>query len=261
VAAFLSEVPVAHVEAGLRTYASEPFPEEALRRMIACVAKWHFCPDKYALGNIGREVGGGTMIHQCDVGGIEYYNKDFKGYVVGNTINDTLPKHPFRVLATLHRRENWGKRILDAIEILARFAADDKTEVFITKHPNWRRFMSEAVYSDLGPAPDTLCYYQEPADRETFVKRMRGADLVVTDSGGLQEECAFLGIPCIVFRTATERTALLENGAIELVHPDRPEALRAALDRHLQRRYTYGRGDTSEKIAKILMEELSNEHD
>ena len=84
-------------------------------------------------------------------------------------------------------------------------------------------------------------------------------DLVVTDSGGLQEEACFLGTPCICVRTSTERTVLVENGAVELVHPDKPEELREALDRHLNRRYAYGRGDTSEKIAEILMKESGND--
>jgi UDP-N-acetylglucosamine 2-epimerase (non-hydrolysing) len=243
VAAFLSEVPVAHVEAGLRTYASEPFPEEALRRMIACVARWHFCPDEDAAQNVANESG---IVHST-------FGAEDGIYVVGNTINDTLPKHPFRVLATLHRRENWGDRIWNALEVLSDFQCSDPEDdgaidVIAVRHPNWEERYKYTLVGALG------C---EPLDRSVLLEELQLADVVVTDSGGLQEECAFLSIPCIVFRTATERTALLENGAIELVHPDRPEELRAALDRHLQRRYTYGRGDTSEKIAKILMEELN----
>ena len=245
-AAFLKGFPIGHVEAGLRTYAREPFPEEAFRRMIGAMATWHFCPDKGASNHIMAENKG--------------YMHDHSGiFVTGNTINDILPKKPFKVLATLHRRENWGKRILDALIVLQRFTAEGKGTIktMAIRHPNWDAHLpTKNLVGAIMEEGDVIYSLEPPMDHNELIDVIQEADLVVTDSGGLQEEAAFLGTPCICVRTSTERTALVENGAVELVHPDRPEELRAALDRHLDRRYAYGRGDASTKIAEILMGEL-----
>ena len=238
VAAFLEEVPVAHVEAGLRTYASEPFPEEALRRMIGAVARWHFCPDLRAARNINAE---------CAL-------NDRGVYVVGNTINDTLPQQLFRVLATLHRRENAGTRILNALMTLGVFTDNNENvSMTVIRHPNWQGFMSAEEYSDHG-ADEHFC---DPLSRTVFMEELQLADLIVTDSGGLQEECAWFGIPCLVVRSSTERTALVGSGAVKLIDPDKPEDLTAALDAEYAKRYVYGHGDTGKKIAAILKEELA----
>ena len=235
VAAFLEEVPVAHVEAGLRTYEAEPFPEEALRRMIGAVATYHFCPDDTAKHNIWRE---------CNpTAGIPMLT-----YTVGNTVNDTLPAKPFRILATLHRRENWGERILSALNVLSTFSG--KCALSVVRHPNWGIHMAVADLPDLE--------YISPVGRADFIDQIVGADLIVTDSGGLQEECALLGKPCLVVRTSTERTALLGQGVVTLIHPDRPEDLAQAIKAEYNKRYVYGvPGTVSKKIAKILKEELS----
>jgi len=242
-AAYLADVPVAHVEAGLRTYSRDPWPEEAFRGMIARLARWHFCPDEYALGNIHRERG---MCEQEVVkgkytGSVQYDAENV--HVVGNTIIDTLPIAPFRVLVTLHRRENWGKRIQDALATL--FWTDD-IEVNVIRHPNWAQFDYNT---------DGLKVW-EPMPHSDLLDLMLNSSVVVTDSGGLTEEAAHFGIPCIVVREATERVALLSTGAIRLVNPDEPEELREMLEYELAKRQCYGDGHASEKIAEILMEAL-----
>ena len=244
VASFLEGVPVAHVEAGLRTYNKEPYPEEAFRRMIGAVATWHFAPDQTAARNVIRE-NSGAPNYQGDIVNARHEWETYGIFIVGNTINDTLPKKPFKVLATLHRRENWGERRKEAMKVLGDFVQNDNVEVSVIRHPNWDMDGFQSRVACLAPL-----------SHDELIEMIQEVDLVVTDSGGLQEEAAFLGTPCICVRTSTERTTLVENGAVELVHPDRPEELRAALDRHLNRRYAYGRGNTSEKIAEILMGEL-----
>lgn len=246
-AAFLARVPVAHVEAGLRTYAAEPFPEEAFRRQIAAVAKWHFAPDTQAAHNI---------LHEQNAPDMVLYNQVVWGnrnvYVVGNTVIDTMPYAPLRVLATLHRRENWGRRIQASLDALAAFqtAHGDSVDIRVVSHPNW------ASQGILQPRGLTAL---SPMNRDRLLTRLRTADLVVTDSGGLQEEAAHFGKPCAVLRSSTERVALERAGAVELLDPDEPQELEGWLRRHLDRRRCYGSGDAAQRIARILVEELDRE--
>ena len=239
-AAYLVDVPVAHVEAGLRTYRRDPYPEEAFRGMIARLATWHFCPDMDAAASITRETRRfDTEIEDEKVEGV---------YVVGNTIIDTLPITPFRVLVTLHRRENWGDRIINAVAELRDFGATNKCQMTMIRHPNWEGFGLRPIGNDNFISP--------PMSHDNLINEMLNSAVVVTDSGGLQEEAAHFGIPCIVVREQTERTALLSTGAVRLVNPDRPEELRTALKFELAKRTQYGDGHAGEKIAEILMEEL-----
>lgn len=252
-AAYLQEIPVAHVEAGLRTYADEPRPEEAFRGMIARLATWHFAPDEDAAENICREMNRADTPHFHNaippIWGNEFC-REANVWVVGNPIIDTLGKQPFRVLATLHRRENWGRRIAEAIRVLDEFNRQDGVEVYIVRHPNWEAHLDPAEMPDL--------YFRaiDPVKHDALVDRIRSADCVVTDSGGLQEEAAYVGTPCIVVRTATERTALVRNGAVRLVDPDKPDVLHRLLVEQRERRTAYGTGDSGDTIAKILVSEL-----
>ncbi len=251
-AAYLADVPVAHVEAGLRTYSRDPWPEEAFRGMITRLAKWHFCPDAYAAGNIHRERGANIqeVEESACIGSVGYDAKNV--HVVGNTIIDTLPIVPFCVLVTLHRRENWGERIYEAIGQLWDFSADTGAIITLVRHPNYDSWWNMAAISD---RPNKATVIQ-PVSHDDLLDLMLNSSVVVTDSGGLTEEAAHFGIPCIVVREATERVALLSTGAIRLVNPDEPEELQRALEDELAKRTAYGDGHASEKIAEILMEAL-----
>ena len=242
-AAFLARVPVAHVEAGLRTYSDEPWPEEAFRRQIGAVARWHFAPDLDAAHNVISERESHRVVMTT-----EEYRAARGIFVVGNTVIDTLPDNTFKVLATLHRRENWGARIQNAIDELATFAFAGNVFVRIIEHPNWS---VQGLTKPAGPI------YTPPLPREALLDEMRRADLIVTDSGGLQEEAAHFGIDTIVLRTSTERVALARTGAVELVDPDSPTSLRDALEAKLARRRCYGVGDSGKRIAEILVHELT----
>lgn len=248
-AAFLARVPVAHVEAGLRTYQSEPWPEEAFRRQIAAVARWHFCPDEIARQNILSENYRETSDHDRD------WEELNRVHVVGNTVIDTLPKRALRVLVTLHRRENWGTRRKHALRELIFFGHANKgVEVTIVRHPN-----GASDYAEEMTEGEQAYWLVNPMPHDQFLSELRESDLVVTDSGGLQEEAAHMGVACLVLRTATERVALARCGAVEIVDPDAPEALREALERHLARRSCYGDGTSGEQIARILVRELSSD--
>lgn len=235
-AGFLAEVPVAHVEAGLRTYAETPYPEESFRRSIAAMASIHFCPDMQAATNIQREWGG-----LCPEG--------HKLYVTGNTVIDTMKPKKLRVLGTFHRRENWGAPIREVLDTLNNFANSDKVEVDVISHPNWE---SKALPGVNAPNTWKNILFLQAQKREKLLHYFERHyyDIVVTDSGGLQEECAHFGIPVVVFRTHTERTALANSGAVKLAPTG--EEIKHILEDIFQGRFAYGDGDAAKKIANII---------
>lgn len=245
-AAFLARVPVAHVEAGLRTYASEPWPEEGFRRQIAAVARWHFAPDEPAAENLVRELNR-PLSH--------WSRRDAGIFVTGNTVIDTLGRAPFRVLATLHRRENWYGRRRRALATLARVArSHDDVELAIIAHPN-----GGDATGDYAGAIECADFLVEPVPHEKFLEMMQLADVIVTDSGGLQEEAAHFGIKTLVVRSSTERVALERAGAITLVDPDDENALERELASAIGARRCYGDGTAGARIADILVKELAKE--
>ena len=262
-AAFFMRVPVAHVEAGLRTHdLYAPFPEEFDRRMIAQIAFFHFAPTDEARDNLLSE-------------GIPWD----RIFVVGNTAADALRKnlkeefsHPLLaragsegkklVLLTAHRRENLGEKMTACFRGIAAAIAGRKDILCVFpmhKNPKVR----EKAYSVFGDCPNVIL--TEPFDPVTFQNLMARADLVLTDSGGMQEEAAILGVPALVLRDCTERTEVLLSGALILTGTDENEVASAvktaidALPAHSESRrafsHPYGDGHTAEKILDILESE------
>jgi len=232
-AAFNRSIPVAHVEAGLRTYRDTPHPEEAYRRSIALMASMHFAPDTIARLNL-----------------IQEYIPHDRIFITGNTINDVMRAWApafngnLDILVTLHRRENTGRHIASALNTLGLWAI--KHNITVIKHPNWQD------QYDLSK----LINFIDPVPHDELLNLMSLNDFVVTDSGGLQEECAFLGCPCIVYREETERTALLNSGAIILAPPSDPDSLDDALRILLRRQYAYGNGTAGLQIARLIEKRL-----
>jgi UDP-N-acetylglucosamine 2-epimerase (non-hydrolysing) len=233
--AWLERVPVAHVEAGMRTYREEPWPEEQLRQMISRIARWHFAPSDIEVDALINEGVAADRI-----------------FLTGNPVIDSMPRQRLKVLVTLHRRENWGERIGNALDVLNTTAERSELPlgVSVVTHPNWNRWLSESF------SRWPYLNFAQPMSREHFLMAMAEADVIVTDSGGLQEEAAWFGKPCIVVRTATERKALEEVGAVLLVNPDRPVELRHILDTMVKARSAYGLGKASQRIAQKLRELL-----
>ena len=260
VAAFHRHIPIAHVEAGLRSHDLQfPFPEEMNRRATSIVTRWHFAPTAGAAQNLARE-GITDDVH-----------------VVGNTVVDALQHivaqnppipsdlvefiggHPF-ILATAHRRESWGGGIENIAVALRRLLDDtpDLRLVFVT-HPNpVARAPVVAALSDHPRAaiPGPLLY-------TSFIALLQGARIAVSDSGGIQEEGPTLGIPILVTRERTERDEGLEAGAVVMVgtDPDRiyGESSRILNDADAHRsmaragRELYGDGKAAERIAEVML--------
>jgi len=222
----LARVHVAHLEAGLRTRdPRRPFPEEPFRRWIAPLARWHFAPTPMAREHLLREGIAPAAVH-----------------VVGNPIVDLLrstleePAEPCPigwrerfarlVTLTLHRRENYG-RGLDAVcsTVLNLLDTHPDLGVACPVHPNPQ--VGARMRRWLGAHPRVLLV--APLDYRPFVRLLSESTLVITDSGGIQEEVPYLGVPTLVVREDTERPEALATGCVQLVPPE-PGRVAQAVD-------------------------------
>lgn len=218
-AAFYQQIPVGHVEAGLRTNnIYSPWPEEMNRQLNGRLCTWHFAPTEIARQNLLRE------------------NVDNAHIVVtGNTVIDALhwvvasgkavapqfgrDEHRRMVLITGHRRENLGdgmKHICQAINTLAEQFKDVDFVYPIHLNPNIRRAVHDIIDSSRSNV-----YLLEPLSYLEFVAMMQQSTLILTDSGGIQEEAPAFGKPVLVMRDTTERPEAIEAGTARLVGTDR----------------------------------------
>ncbi|MFC4762379.1 non-hydrolyzing UDP-N-acetylglucosamine 2-epimerase [Dyella koreensis] len=220
-AAFHRRVPFGHIEAGLRTQnLGQPFPEEGYRQMVARIARWHFAPTSGAAEHLRAE-------------GIS----DASIYITGNTGIDTL-MHTVRklgpaparqgraILLTAHRRENFGlplRNILAAARELADRYSD--IEILYPVHPNPN--VQESARSVLANHPRIKLL--PPQDYFDFVDLMRQSSLILTDSGGVQEEAPALAKPVLVLREQTERPEAIDAGVAKLVGTDTGRIVAAAM--------------------------------
>ncbi len=254
-AAFYNDVPVAHVEAGLRTNdRRDPFPEEINRSLTARLADLHFAPTEAARDNLRRE-------------GIA----DAAIVVSGNTVVDALkltiarcddacssPRGRY-VLVTVHRRENHGDalhRICDGLAQLLERQPALALRIPMHPHPRVRAVLVER----LGGHPRIALH--DALGHRAFVRALNDAALVLTDSGGVQEECAVLGKPVLVLRADTERPEVVDAGIGVVVGTDGmriADAACALLDddalyaRMSRRSDAFGRGDAARTILDALL--------
>jgi UDP-N-acetylglucosamine 2-epimerase (non-hydrolysing) len=260
-AAFFARVPVGHVEAGLRTYnIASPYPEEFNRRAIALLAKYHFAPTPLARRNLLGEgvapeavfVTGNTAIDALATTVREDYTHPALSWAEGSRL----------VLVTAHRRENLGepmRKMFRAIRRVIGEVPDVKAICPIHKNPAVRR----AAEEELGGC-DRLRII-EPLDVLDFHNFLARSHLILTDSGGIQEEAPSLGKPVLVMREETERPEGVAAGTLRLVGTEEEgiyrEAKRLLLDEDAYRamaetRNPYGDGTASRQIADILEREL-----
>lgn len=258
---FYHKIPVFHVEAGLRSYdIYEPFPEEVMRQMTSRVTKLHFAPtekNKEALLSEG-------------------INKD-SIYVVGNTVvdalfclsNETIEKSAQYfidnnvdidnklVLITAHRRENHGERIdriIQAIEYLAKKYPDHTFVIPVHPNPN----VKNKIHSELSKYENIKLL--PPLDYPNLVYLQKNAKLILTDSGGIQEEAPTFGCPTLVMRYETERQEGIDAGVSKLVGADYDKIIEESgailsLDKNktrLNAKNPYGDGKTAVNIEKII---------
>jgi UDP-N-acetylglucosamine 2-epimerase (non-hydrolysing) len=259
-AAYHRGIPVAHVEAGLRTYhAYAPFPEELNRRAIALIADLHFAPTRAARDNLLAERLGGE-VYVTGNSGI-----DALDHVLFRLDNDRRlraevdallpPPRPGirRILVTAHRRESFGAPFRAICGALHRLAARGDVEIMFPLHPN----PELGAPAELALGDTAGVQLLPPLDLPCFVRLLSEAELVLTDSGGVQEEAVTLGKPVLVLRAATERTEGVEAGAARLAGTD-ADAIVAAAEAALAapdpgpRSQLYGDGRAAERIADAL---------
>jgi UDP-N-acetylglucosamine 2-epimerase (non-hydrolysing) len=249
-AAFHEGIPVGHIEAGLRTGdLGHPFPEEMNRRVVDMVASAFFAPTPRAVENLLAQHAPKASIH-----------------LTGNTIVDALleiARHQGPavtedlVLVTVHRRENFGGPLSGILAAVARLArAFPHTQFLHVTHPN-PSVVSAIPRTGIPPNLEIA----EPLDYAGFVHALRRCRLVLTDSGGVQEEAPTFGKPVLVLREKTERPEAVEAGLATLVGTDEESIVRAA-SRHLAGPLAplldrpglnpYGDGRAADRIADVL---------
>lgn len=220
-AAFYARIPVGHVEAGLRTWnVHSPWPEEMNRKLTTGMADLHFAPTPTSRGNLLREGVDPARVHVTGNTGIDAL-LDAVAILDADAgraarLDALLPRlDPARrvLLVTGHRRENFDGGLERVARGLRALADRGDLEVVYPVHLN--PVVQEAARSTLGGHPNI--HLIEPLDYLPFVNLMRRADLIVTDSGGVQEEAPSLGKPVLVTRDTTERPEAVEAGTVELV--------------------------------------------
>jgi len=270
-AAFYESIPVGHVEAGLRTYdIKAPFPEEFNRQIISKITKWHFAPTKLSQKNLLSEgvnqssitVTGNTVIDALHWV-LKRIDKDKNRQKnLENILNANLPfnwKNKIFVLITAHRRENFGGGFLQICSAIKELASRyPKIHFVYPVHLNSN--VSKPVYEILSSFDNI--HLIKPLEYESFVYLLKYSYLVLTDSGGIQEEAPSLGKPVLVMRDVTERPEAVEAGTVEMVgsnHQSIVEGVSRLLDdkNHYQimsrTHNPYGDGLSCKRIVEVLL--------
>ena len=264
-ASFYNKIPVFHVEAGLRSYnLFEPYPEEAMRQMTSRIADLHFCPteaNRKALlsENIKPEkifVTGNTVIDALFCLTEETLSNAKKFFIANNIeINDEL------VLITAHRRENHGERLDRIISAIKFLAEKYSTHTFVIPvHPNPN--VKDKIENELGNYSNIKLL--EPLDYPNLVYLMKNAKLVLTDSGGIQEEAPSFACPVIVMRYETERKEGIDAGVSTLVGADFDKIVlesekilsQTRSNSRLKIQNPYGNGKSAQIIEQIIRERI-----
>jgi UDP-N-acetylglucosamine 2-epimerase (non-hydrolysing) len=237
--AFNRGIKVIHLEAGLRTYDNKnPYPEEMNRQLVSRIADINLCPTNNNSFN---------LVNERVMG---------KSYVVGNTGLDNLLKYKLnceynnKILVTLHRRENHNK-IQDWFKTINQLAVDNPEYEFILPvhpNPNVKKYISVL----------TNVKVINPLPHDELIQLLIKCSLIITDSGGLQEECSFFNKKCLVCRETTERPESLNMTSFLIENPNK---LKEAFNHHIDNKIVnfecpFGDGKASKKIVKILNEIL-----
>ena len=263
--AFFKKIPIGHVEAGLRTESIfSPFPEEANRRMISQLASLHFSPTKLASENLLKNgikknifVSGNTVVDALNLVSERKNKFNIEGIDIFNEVF---------ILATVHRRENWGKPLKNIAQaILNVVKKNDGIKVILPMHRN--PLVREPLIEKLGNNQNVLLI--DPLPYFEFILTLKNASIVLTDSGGIQEEAHTLGKPILILRDCTERPEVIFDGNALLVGTDSKKIelelnnlIKVSREtKELKKNLnTFGRGDSSKLIFKETLNFLNNKY-
>lgn len=269
-AGFYAGVPVGHIEAGLRTLDMySPYPEEFNRQVVSKIAKWHFSPTKLSRKNLISEninkqnitVTGNTVIDSLHWVLARIQSDVQRSTMLNVILNQTIPfdwKVNRFVIITFHRRENFGEGINQICEALSNLATKFNDVHFVCPlhfNPNIRK----TVQTLLQNLPNI--HLIEPMGYEPFIYLLKYSFLVLTDSGGLQEEAPSLGKPVLVMRNMTERPEAVTAGTIELVGTSKHNIIESVTrlmvnETHYKKmsrsHNPYGDGKACDRILQVL---------
>ena len=260
-AGYYTKIPVGHVEAGLRTFDKySPFPEEVNRKLVSVIADYHFAPTESNRDNLLKEnippdrifITGNTVIDALLMTVDEEFNDEqfkFSDY-------DKL------ILITAHRRENFGRPLIRICESIRQLATENPQWLFIYPvHLNSNvQTPAKSILSDI-----TNVQLLPPMDYRKFVNVMAKVDLILTDSGGVQEEAPSLGKPVLVLRNETERPEAVTAGTVKIVGTKKERIISETRNlltnsdeyrRMAMAHNPYGDGKASERIVDIILERI-----
>jgi UDP-N-acetylglucosamine 2-epimerase (non-hydrolysing) len=277
--AYYRQIRVGHVEAGLRTGDKwQPFPEEINRRVAGVVADLHFAPTEWARQNLLREgvaekrvvVTGNPVIDALQ----QVASRPATGELIEGLRRQLVPEvylranlpekaasKPRLILITAHRRENFGRPLEQICEAIDQLAEKYRNEVHFIYPVHLNPNVQEPVYRLLGNKPNISLL--PPLDYLPWVYLLKQASLILTDSGGLQEEAPGLGVPVLVMRAVTERPEGLQAGTVRLVGTDCEKIVaetcrllddQVAYDAMAQAVNPYGDGQAASRIVRALLE-------
>ena len=269
-AAFYAKIQVAHIEAGLRTYdMSAPFPEEFNRQITSKISNWHFAPTKLSKMNLinegveneSIEITGNTVIDALFwvIERLEHDAERRNSVVafISNKLNFDWINSKY-ILITGHRRENFGEGFINICEAISNLAAKYKDINFVYPvhlNPN----VQDPV--NLLLSKHSNIYLIEPLEYEPFLYLLKHSYLVLTDSGGIQEEAPSLGKPVLVMRDVTERPEAVEAGTVKLVGANKDKIIKEVSElidssekyKNMSLAHNpYGDGKASVKIVNFL---------
>lgn len=264
-AAFYAQIPVGHVEAGLRTGNKySPFPEEMNRKLTGALADYHFAPTATSKANLLREnvpeakivVTGNTVIDALKT----TIKKDYR--FDDDALHEVLDSGKRLILMTTHRRENLGEPMRHVYKALCEvLRTHPGVEAIFPVHKNPK--VRQIVDEELGHLPQV--HLIEPLDYEPFANLMARVDIVLTDSGGIQEEAPALGKPVLVLRDTTERPEAVSAGTVKLIGTAYEDVLRetnlllddAAHYRNMAEAVNpYGDGEACARIVNRILKEF-----
>jgi UDP-N-acetylglucosamine 2-epimerase len=263
-AGFYNKIPIGHIEAGLRTYDKyQPFPEEVNRKLTTALADIYFSPTKRAAENLIREgilpskifITGNTVIDAL----LEIINRNYKfkkplDKIVNNNTN--------LILVTAHRRENLGEPLNNICLALKEITQTIKNiQILFAVHPNpkVRKIVFNVLHNNRN------IHLLPPLDYQTFAHIMAKSRLILTDSGGIQEEAPSLGKPVLVLRNKTERPEAVEAGTVKIIGTDTRKIVeettillenRNEYGRMAKALNPYGDGKASDRIVKIILDKI-----
>ena len=270
IAAFYASIPVGHVEAGLRTYdLNAPYPEEFNRQITGKITKWHFAPTDLSQKNLLSEgfdkssitVTGNTVIDSLNwilrrIDKDKYRQKNLKNNLDANLLFDWQNEN--FVLITAHRRENFGDGFLKICSAIKKLASIyPKTHFVYPVHLNPN--VSKSVYEILKGFNNI--HLIKPLEYEPFIYLLKHSYLVLTDSGGIQEEAPSLGKPVLLMRETTERPEAVEAGTVEIVGSNQQRIIEGVSRLLNDKKYyqtmshahnPYGDGLASKRIVDVL---------